>query len=357
VRVCLYSNDFWPSIGGIETMSELLAEYLAGAGVDVTVVTRTPLADRAERDLPYSIVRRPARRALLPLLRGSDVLHASCMGVEVLLAARWTRTPIVVSHQAYSTAMEHTWRMPRTILGRDELWRVAHARASELGMRLADRNVCVSEAARRALRPPRGSVIYNAARVGETFRPLAGITPTDRFAFVGRLVVHKGCHVLLEALARCHRLGSPFGLDVYGDGPERKRLLRLARQLGLDGAVTFHGVVEGDDLARAYNQALAVVVPSVWEEPFGIVALEAMACGRAVVASAGGGLGEIVAGRGHTFPPGDASALADLLAAIGSDSSTRRASEERGQHFATGFRPEVAGARYLALYRELVPTA
>jgi glycosyltransferase involved in cell wall biosynthesis len=323
--------------------------------VDVVVVTQSRLDGRRPPETPYAVVRAPRRRELAALLGRCDLLHAACTSLAVLAAARRVGVPIVLTHSSFSPAMQHRWREPRSFLAREEAWRVLHAQASRLAMRAADRNVCLSETSLRMLRPPRGLVVHPPVAVGSVYRPLPDVTRTARFAFVGRLVVHKGCDVLLRALAYCRRRGHPLELDVYGDGPERERLVRLARECGLDEeAVAFHGVVEGDDLARAYNRAFAVVVPSVWHEPLGLVAVEAMACGRAVVASASGGLGEVVAGTGLTCPPGDDEALADRLIELQTRPELRAGCERGGLELAGRFSPDAIGGEYLALYDAVV---
>lgn len=355
MRVCLYSHDFWPRIGGLETASKLLAGYLSEAGVDVVVVTRTRTRDGDSCPTPYPVVRAPRLRNLLELLGTCDVLHSNCMNVVVVAAARRARLPVVLTHSSYSPAIRRSLHERRTFVSREEAWRMFHAGASRVGMRFAQRNVCVSNASLSALRPPRGVVLYYPVEAGAPFRPLPAVEQTERFAFVGRLVVHKGGHVLLRALELCRRRGYRLGLDVYGDGPSRGRLKRLTRRYGLDdGAVLFHGLVVGEELARAYNRAYAVVAPSVWHEPLGMVALEAMTCGRAVVASATGGLGEIVAGTGLTFPPGDADALASRLIELREDPLLRRRCEERGLSFSKRFSVEEIGREYLALYHAVV---
>jgi glycosyltransferase involved in cell wall biosynthesis len=355
VKICLYSHDFWPSIGGLETAGELLAGYLSEAGVDVVVATRTPLGGHEPRPAPYPVVRRPRSRELVELLRSCDLVHAMCMNVPILAAARRARVPVVVTHSAYSPVMHRSLREPRTFVSREEAWRIVHALVTRAGMRFADRNVCISRASLRALRPPREALLYCPADIGGVFRPMPDVDQADRFAFVGRLVVHKGCHVLLRALALCRRRGYDFGVDVYGDGPARSRLARLARRYGLDdGAVVFHGFVVGEELARAYNRAFALVAPSAWHEPLGLVALEAMACGRAVVASAAGGLGEIVDGTGLTCPPGDAESLSQRLIELHESPQLLRKCEERGPGRAARYGVDRIGADYLALYESVV---
>jgi glycosyltransferase involved in cell wall biosynthesis len=355
MRICLFSHDFRPSIGGLETASELLAGYLSEAGVDVVVVTRTPLGDGEPSPASYPVVRRPRWGELVELLRGCDLLHTNCMSFSVLAAGRLARVPVVLVHSSYSPVMHRNLRERRTFLSREEVWRIVHARSSKVGMRFADQNVCISHASFRALQPPRGAVLHLPIEFGSLFRPMPEVRQTDRFAFFGRLVVHKGCDVLLRALVRCRRRGYRLGVDVYGEGPDHERLLRLTRRYGLDdGAVAFHGFLRGEELARAYNRAFAVVAPSLWHEPLGMVAVEAMACGRAVVASEDGGLGELVAGRGLTFPSGDAEALSRRLIELHENPGVLAECEAGGPSFARRFAVERAGRKYLAVYRAIL---
>src|SRR4029453_3032025 len=111
--------------------------------------------------------------------------------------------------------------------------------------------------------------------------------------FVGRLVPAKGPAMLLEALAILRgRSGAVPGLSVIGDGPYRRWLEGRAGDLGLD--VVFTGQLAPLAVAVAMRRALVVVVPSTGPEPLGLVAVEAMAAGAVVVASAVGGLTETV---------------------------------------------------------------
>src|SRR5207248_662901 len=99
--------------------------------------------------------------------------------------------------------------------------------------------------------------------------------------FVGRLVSDKGVDVLLEALAR---LGDVSAV-IAGDGPERHALEEQASTLGLGGRVRFSGWVSSTEREKLFAGATVFVLPSLWEEPFGIVGLEALAAGLPVVAS------------------------------------------------------------------------
>ena len=347
VRVCLYSHSFPPSVGGIETVSGLLAEHLHQRGIAVTVVTHTP-GNGAEEKGPYRIVRKPCGSVLARLVASQDLVHCNGMSVTGAFTAFRCGVPLIVTHQSYNSAVPRSVAEMREMLVNEGLRRLPHAVASALAMRVAEVNACISRFVLSRLRPPRGLVLVNP--VSGIFQPRPGMEQANNFTFVGRLVADKGCDIFLRALADCARRGYRYAAEIYGDGPERERLVSLAEKCGVSPRVRFSGIVQGTDLANAYHRSLAVVVPSVWQEPLGIVALEAMACGRAVIASAGGGLGEIVDGVGLTFPNGDVGALADCMIRLAQNPDLRRETERRGARFAKQCRIDTIGDAYLNLY-------
>jgi glycosyltransferase involved in cell wall biosynthesis len=128
----------------------------------------------------------------------------------------------------------------------------------------------------------------------EIFRP-ASDWPADGgyILFVGRLVEQKGIEYLLRAFSYVRQKFPDVRLMIVGDGEFKEWLERLASNLTILRNVDFVPWVQHEDLARLYQRARIVVIPSIFE-PFGMVALEAMACKRPVVASNIGGLREIV---------------------------------------------------------------
>lgn len=119
----------------------------------------------------------------------------------------------------------------------------------------------------------------------------SSIRPSEspRFLFLGRLVPEKGLDWLLRAVARTDE---DLHLDVAGKGPKRTEYETLAEELGIRSVVSFHGWVEQERVASLMGQSRAVVFPSVWHEPAGLVTLEAAAHGRPLIASRAGGIPE-----------------------------------------------------------------
>jgi glycosyltransferase involved in cell wall biosynthesis len=138
-----------------------------------------------------------------------------------------------------------------------------------------------------------------------------------RALYVGRLAEEKGVDVLLEAIARTRQLGA----DIVGDGPARASLEGLAASVGVRDRVRFLGRFAASDVHRAMRAASVVVVPSRWHENMPITILESFAAGVPVVASALGGIPELIdEGRdGVLVPPDEPTALADALRSVMSD--------------------------------------
>lgn len=151
--------------------------------------------------------------------------------------------------------------------------------------------------------------------------PRAPLGATPVVGFAGRLVRKKGVDVLLHAIALVRERVPAARLVVAGDGPERATLGRLAGELGIGEAVDFAGHLPQPEMERVLGPAWVQAVPSRWEEPFGLVAAEAMMRGTAVVASDAGGLTEQVAQgeTGYLAPAGDARALALALERVLAD--------------------------------------
>jgi glycosyltransferase involved in cell wall biosynthesis len=184
--------------------------------------------------------------------------------------------------------------------------------------------------------------------------PYAGSSP--RLLCIGRLIPIKGHLVLLRALAQARRRVPDVTLALAGRGPLEPALKAYVRELGLVDAVRFLGFVS--PVQAAIEEAAIVVVPSLGEG-FGMVALEAMERARPVIASAVGGLPEIVADgeTGLVVPPCDAEALAEAIVTLAGDLSRAAGMGSAGRARALAeFTPERCVERVEELYvRALAP--
>jgi len=341
MNILMCSVPFRPSVGGIETVSALLGQGFHDAGHRVTLVTQTP-GDGVDSE-PYRVLRRPSRSALFRAVRDSDVVLHNNISLRLAWPLLLMRRPWVVAH--------HTW-LPRHGEG------TTAARWKRWALRAAH-NVAVSDAVAADLGLP-CQVLPNPYDSGR-FRCLPGVVRSRDLVCVGRLVSDKGVSVVLQALAHLRDQGFHHRLSVIGSGPERAALQALARELGLHAQVRFTGVLLGDDLVRELNAHRVVVVPSVWEEPFGLVALEAQACGCIPVVAASGGLPQAAGPAGVVFAKGDALSLAARLVPVLRDSrnapATGIANDPRVQRHLLRHQPGTVAAAYLQLLQHAQRTA
>ncbi|HEX9680187.1 MAG TPA: glycosyltransferase, partial [Anaerolineales bacterium] len=196
-----------------------------------------------------------------------------------------------------------------------------------------------------------------------------GIAPSDRMIlYVGRIERLKGIDTLLEAFALLNResvlRSHSLCLAIIGGEPdvtseqmtaEMARLRSLSASLGLGELVTFLGRRDQDSLAYYYSASEAVVVPSHYES-FGLVALEAMACGRPVVASETGGLVYLVrhGETGFHIPTGDAASLAARLRELLEDQDLRERLGRQAAEYARGYAWPIVVDQIIDLYAALV---
>lgn len=334
MRILIYSPAFLPLLGGLEINTATLATELVKLGQEVVVVTRTP-AGGAD-GLPYEVVRRPRPLELLRRVRWCDVLLQQNVSLRGLWPLALVRRPWAVSH--------HSWycRSDGRIAWQDRLKRFLLRRAAV--------SIAVSRAVADDLSTP--SVVIGNPYRDALFRRLPGVERERELAFLGRLVSDKGVDLLLDALDLLARRGIEPRLTVIGEGPEAPRLHEQAERLGIASRVELVGSKTGDELVELLNRHRILVVPSRYHEPFGIVALEGIACGCVVVGSRGGGLAEAVGACGFTFPNGDVAGLAELLARLLADPTMgqdRLAGAEA--HLARHRAPAVAAAYLEALER------
>lgn len=323
MKILLGSHHFFPSTGGIETVSEILAREFSALGHEVRVVTQT----KGNGSFAFHVIRRPGAAEILRQVRWCDVFLQNNISLRTLWPLLFVRRPLFIAHQTWITnpdgAIGWEHRLKRFVLRYATSLAISRAIAEELPV------------------PP--------IRVGnpyddQVFKELPDELRAKELIFVGRLVSDKGADLLLEAMAL---LESKPRLTVAGEGPERGRLEKLMATLQLQSQVDFVGNQSSNNLARLLNEHQVMVVPSRWKEPFGIVALEAIACGCVVVGSAEGGLSEAIGPCGITFPNNDVHGLAGVIAELLND-PTRLDVLRRGAapHLAQ-FTPRHVAKRYL----------
>jgi glycogen synthase len=335
MKILFSSYAFLPGVGGIETVSAILADEFVKAGHEVQLITETPRED-SER-VGYGITRRPPRSKVISLLRWSDVFFQNNISLPTLLPALILRKPCIVVHQTWirNARGELRWkdRLKRSLLSRVTNVAISQAVADDL------QRFCV--------------IIANPYR-DTTFRIVPRVDRNRDLVFLGRLVSDKGTDIVLRALHHLRQNGSAPTLTIIGTGPEEQALRALSVELDLRDQVEFVGGKSGDELATLVNQHRIMVVPSRWAEPFGVVALEGVACGCALVGSEDGGLKEAMGPCGITFKNGDYLSLADALDRLLGDRGLEESLRNAGPAHLLRFKPNAVTCAYLELIKNVV---
>jgi glycosyltransferase involved in cell wall biosynthesis len=265
--------------------------------------------------VPGYVAAGSAAAARLARTGGFDVLHAFWpipQGVLGLAAKRASGRPLVSTF----FGVELTWMESQFPFLAPMLRRIVRGSdaVTAISTYTAERLQRVAPGVRTEVIPFGAAV--DAAPSLPPPRP-AGARP--ELLFIGRLVERKGVHLLLEALSLLTAGTRPL-LRVVGDGPERGRLQEMATGLRLGDDVVFHGFISAEEKAERLAGCDAFVLPAVVDakgdtEGLGVVLLEAMTYGKPVIASAAGGIVDIVSDNrnGYLVPPGDAGALAGAI--------------------------------------------
>ncbi|HEV2388253.1 MAG TPA: glycosyltransferase family 4 protein [Candidatus Acidoferrales bacterium] len=381
MKLLVYSHVFPPSIGGVETIVRVLAAGLASRGVDVTVATPTPAGPMNDSEFGFTVVRLSGRWQLVHLIREADVIHLAGPALAPLALGLLLRKPVVVEHHGYQSAcpngllfFEPTGAVcpghfqaaqHRECLrcnARQGYWRSLRMWALTFPRRWLCRkvaaNIAISLHAARRTALPHSMLIYHGiadpAEAGAGPRGNSGQPGQACFAYVGRMVSIKGVPVLIRAAAQLKRSGRSFRLLFVGAGPERESLERMARESGLGDCATFAGALTGGALARAVEDASSLVMPSIWEELFGLAAIEQMMRGKTLIVSDIGGLAEVVGDAALKFPPGDSQQLTACMQSVidAPDTANKLAADARRRAL-TLFAETTMIDNHLRLYRSL----
>jgi glycosyltransferase involved in cell wall biosynthesis len=347
MKILIYSHAFAPQIGGVETYALLLARGLAayngGKAARVTVVTQSLQKDFDDSAMPFAIVRCPGIAQLRKLIRSADVVHLAGPVIVPLILALLAHKPTVVEHHGYQASCPNgllLYQPTKTACPnhfmRGEYSACLRCNAAESGWlaslkllkltwlrrrlcRHASVNLCITNHVAERIDLPRSQVVYYGIPepLTTTILPAPKQTSTPSLlsvGFLGRLVDEKGVPTLIEAMHLLRTEKDRVDLTIIGDGPQRRQLEAMAReQNDFLPKISFTGSLQGENLNAVLAKIDVLVMPSVNEEPAGLVVMEQMIRGCPVVVSDHGGGPELAGDGGLKFPPGDANALAQCL--------------------------------------------
>lgn len=304
-----------------------------------------------------------------------DIIHSHywMSGIAAAsLSDAWAGAPIV---HMFHTLGEMKNRIARTEAEREGAYRIE---GEKQVLRRVDRIVVATLAEMTQLRflykadSSKMVVIPPGVNVGRFYpippdeaKAYIGLKPDDRMIlFVGRIEPLKGVDTLIEAMSCLHKKEArSVHLAIIGGDPsaspekmnvEMARLKKLCETLGLDQSVVFLGARDQDKLPYYYSAAEVAVMPSHYES-FGMVALEAMACGTPVIASEVGGLAYLVRDgeTGFTIPAEEPEMLCEKLSWLLNDEALRRKMSAQAAAYAQDYAWERIAKRIVDVYEEL----
>jgi glycosyltransferase involved in cell wall biosynthesis len=321
----------------------MLAGSFSQKGHEVRLVTWTKL--NAETSFPFVVIRNPSRYRLIKEHLWAEVVFENNPSTRLAWPSFLLNRPMV-------TAL-HTWiaRSNGTISWLDRIKRKRLA--------IAKKVVACSNAVR--LRCWSKALVIENPYQEDVFRILPEVSKTKDFVFLGRLVSDKGADLAVRAM---HKLvtdktmhshkNQKLSFTIIGEGPERANLERLVKELKLEKNVVMKGALRGEELVKCLNEHRFLLVPSVWEEPFGMVALEGMACGCVPIVSDGGGLPDAVGKAGLMFARGKLAALVNAMHRILDDKKLEDQLKRAATEHLSFHQKDLIANRYLQVLEEAI---
>lgn len=315
-------------------MAQLLATQASKDGCNVEVVTASAGSSKADdKPFPFTIFRTRNLRDWVSAFKRSDVILFMNVPLRGVSAALFSGVPIILIHHG--------------------VFRGRGLRGKLLGFlkRQVTRicfNISVSEFVSHNI--PAKSVVIRNPYDNSVFSWPAHPKRTRDYVFCGRLVSNKGVGLCLDAFMLVLKIVPDASLTIVGDGPERELVHDLVDTYRLTDRVSCTGALTGRALELELQRHACMLVPSLCDEGFGIVALEGIACCDTVIVSRRGGLPEAVGECGLVVEP-TVKELSDVMVSV---AKARRSNkrlpgsvdqEVRNQHLAS-HRPAAVMRRY-----------
>lgn len=335
MKILFLSHSFYPFIGGIEVISDMLCHSFTDAGHEVHLLTWA--TDTEHTFFPFEIIRRPSVFRLLREHAWADLVFENNPCLKLSWPGLFFSYPSVI--------VLHTW------IARTNGKIGIQDRLKQQWLKRAHTVVAVSEAIRKSCFP--GAVIIGNPYRAEAFKLINKGQRQVDFLFLGRLVDDKGPDMAIKAVHQFNQMltgKSPkCSLTLIGEGSMRQQLESLVARLNMQEQVSFTGALQGKELVKQLNNHRFLLIPSIWEEPFGIVALEGIACGCLPIVSDGGGLPDAVGKAGLIFKRGDLNALLSCIKWIKENPEAEDSLRERGAGHLKNFHPQYIIKKYLKI--------
>jgi glycogen(starch) synthase len=328
MRVVIWTDAFSPDIGGLEVFCLRLLAALRKRGHECLIIANCDSARAPRHELIQGVeLRRFAfhealNRANLRKFRilsddcesalalfNPDLIHLNICSKGLLafaLLQRYRRRPTVMTLHD-----RHLYREPNELSR--EVFSYSNAVVGVSDFIRSDALRCFPELASKI------TCIHNCLPLPDV--PVAPLPREFRFLAVGRLIHEKGFDVAIDAFGHIASEVPSCRLTFVGNGRARLELEARADRLGLRDRIDFLGWRQPDEIPAIINEHSALIMPSRWQEPFGLVALEAAQMGRPICATRSGGLPEIIVHgeTGFLFENEDSGGLAQAMRSLLND--------------------------------------
>lgn len=272
LNIVVYSSTFYPNVGGLEYIMKALSSQWSKSGHEVTVVTPIVIDSDADKGFSFNTVRTNSLVRLFKLARKADVFVEANISLRTaLVGCLFRKKWWVIHHVHYQHGSTSTGKLKNLLT-------------------YISKNIAVSHFLAKTLAGS-SNVIHNCY-ASQVFNNDTSRERKRELLFVGRLVSDKGIHFLLDLFVRVKIMYPTISLTIVGSGPEEAYVQRFIQQHHLQNSVCLLGSLDPASTALQYQSHQILLVPSLWDEPFGVILLEGLASGIQVIASKIGGLPE-----------------------------------------------------------------
>lgn len=293
--LCIIS-PIYPSVGGVETLVNLLIQEWLKNGYIITVLSPAKNKKHSKIGENFEIYYKPNICRIIMTINKSDYILQMNASIRLGWPCFFKSNKTVLIHNGiYFNFEKPTFSDRLKMLLIKKIWK----------------NISVSEFVANKI--PKSSIVINNPYNENIFKFNNSKKKNNDIAFVGRLVSEKGAHILMEALKILEsKHNGNISVSIIGDGPDKEILKKFAANLTYTKC-NFLGYQNQNQIAEHLSGHKIVVIPSICDEGFGIIALEALACGCIVIASNSGGLPEAIGRYGVLFKKGDSETLSIIL--------------------------------------------
>ena len=283
MKITILTNDFLPSVGGIEIFTKLIAEEMALRGHQISIVTNTPNKNKKDIGL-FSIYRKNNFYSKFKVFKNSDLIIAINMSLKNFIFYLIFIKKIIISHHINYESNSFLGIFLNKIKKKLCIFFTNVTCSNYLNSKFNNNN----------------QVIYNC--YNDKIFKINKIKKTKDFIYCGRLDPNKGLMNLLNAFYLLLKK-KKSNLSIVGDGPQYLELKEFIKKRKMQKYVKLYGNMQNNKLYNIMNKHTAMIIPSLHYETFGIVALEGIASTNIVISSNRGGLNEAIGKCGILIEP------------------------------------------------------